>query len=61
MVAPYVDAKNAEKENSRLKEKNLDLAREYALLKIEFEELEIKFNEVKDINIGLDEKTEKSV
>ena len=36
----------------------LGLEREYALLKIEFEELEIKFNEVKDINIGLDEKTD---
>ena len=53
-----VNVRDVEKENSRLKERNLDVEREHALLKIEFEELEIKFNKLKDIKSELDDKNE---
>ena len=56
--ATNVNVKNVEKENSRLKERNLDLEREHALLKIEYEQIEQKFNDLKDIKNELDEKTE---
>ena len=56
--ATIMNVKNVEKENSRLKERNLDLEREHALLKIEYEQIEQKFNDLKDIKNELDEKTE---
>ena len=50
--------KSVEKENSRLRERNLDVEREHALLNIEFEKLEMKFGELKDINDKLNDKNE---
>ena len=53
-----VNVKDVEKENSKFKERNLDLEREHALLKIEFEQLEMNLNNMKDIKDELDEKNE---
>ena len=53
--------KSVEKENSRLRERNLDVEREHALLKIEFEQMEIKLRESKDIIDKLDDKNEELV
>ena len=53
--------KKIERENSRLRERNIDVEREHALLKIDFEEFEIKFEELKDINDNLEEKNEELI
>ena len=57
-IVVSVNVNNIENENSRLKERNLDLERMHALLLIKFEELEIKYKELKNINGLLEEKFE---
>ena len=60
-IAVNLNIKNVEKENSRLRERNLDIERDYALMRIEFEELELKCGELKDINDKLDDKNAEHV
>ena len=58
MSVADISVRNVDKENIRLKERNEHVERQYALLKIELEELEIKFTELKDVNNRLDDKAE---
>ena len=44
-----------------MRDRNLDVEREHALLKIEFEQMEIKLRESKDIIDKLDDKNEELV
>ena len=60
-IVVSVNDKNIQNENSKLKDRNLDLERMHALLLIEFEELEIKHKELKNINGLLDDKAEELV
>ena len=46
-IAVNVNNKNIEKENSRLRERNLEVERDHALMIIEFEEIALKCKDLK--------------